>query len=419
MHVCIVEDDSFGNLYPLSHLRPVFDLRCGILTLREKILSHISADSCSLAVRPVLLPLMRENNPAQTIGTDPAIGEDVLYVNGRVVMNRKAARRMMKERRDAVFMSGESVAALRLTGARVPGEPSPAALLKGEEIPDSLRRVDIDVRMVSFPWDIIYCAGSEIEHDIAAVGGSGAHQSGNVHRTAVLIGKKSIRIEKKSRIGPGVVLDASGGPVVIGRGVTIQANAVLYGPVSVGDGSLVKAGARICPGTVIGPVCKVAGEVEHSVFQGFANKAHDGYLGHSFISPWVNLGAGTTTSNLKNTYGTVRAMVNGNMRDSDRMFLGLTAGDHVKTGINTTLDTGTVIGVASNIFGAGLPPKYLPSFSWGSPGNFVPFRLDKALAIAATVMERRSVALTEAYAELMKEVFKATIHERAGDTTTV
>jgi UDP-N-acetylglucosamine diphosphorylase/glucosamine-1-phosphate N-acetyltransferase len=228
----------------------------------------------------------------------------------------------------------------------------------------------------------------------------------------VLANRKQIAIGEGTVVDPGAVIDARNGPVWIGRNVTIMPGAVLEGPCAIGEGSIVRIHAKIYPGTTIGPVCKVGGEIEGSIMLSHSNKQHDGFLGDSYLAMWVNLGAGTTNSNLKNTYGTVRVAVNGEEIDTGRMFVGVIAGDHVKTGINSSLNTGTIIGPSSNIFGGGIPPKYIPAFSWGGSQGFVTYDVEKALAVAKTVMGRRGVEITEAYRETFRRVYETTRHER-------
>ena len=420
MHIGIFEDESFRNFLPLTFLRPVFDLRCGALTLREKILAHLPTDSLTLFLRPSLLDLAGEENPSASFAFDPALTSEMLIVNGRCIMNRTVARKIMKTKGEAIFVSGETFVAARLAGANL--ESAVSAIRSGLSagmFDEVIPRVELDVPLVSYPWDLLYSLETEITNDIAflAAKTKSSKKGKGIHRNAVLIGRKNIFVGKKSEVGPGVVLDASDGPIYIGQGVKILPNAFVAGPATIGDGTLVKAGARIYGHTSIGPVCKVAGEIEHSIFQSHANKAHDGYVGHSFIASWVNLGAGTTTSNLKNTYGSIKAVIDGKSIDSGRMFLGLTAGDHVKTGINATLDTGTVIGVSSNMFGTSLPPKSIPSFTWGSDGELGTYDCERAVGVAEKVMARRSVVCTEAYKSLLREVYKTTEHERTGNTT--
>jgi UDP-N-acetylglucosamine diphosphorylase/glucosamine-1-phosphate N-acetyltransferase len=317
-------------------------------------------------------------------------------------------------------MSGGIVVAARLSGSNLEKALTSIGSGLSERLFDeAVPRVETEIPIASYPWDLLYSLETEITNDIVFLAASRkvSKKGKGVHRTAVLIGRKNILLGKKSEIGAGVVLDASDGPISIGQSVKILPHAFVAGPATIGDGTVVRAGTRIYGQTAIGPVCKVAGEIEHSIFQSHANKAHDGYVGHSFIGSWVNLGAGTTTSNLKNTYGNVKAVIDGKSVDSGRMFLGLTAGDHVKTGINTALDTGTVIGISSNIYGTALPPKNVPSFSWGSAGHLADYDCERAIAVAEKVMARRSIVCTETYKDLLRNVFRTTGNERDGHTT--
>ena len=164
----------------------------------------------------------------------------------------------------------------------------------------------------------------------------------------------------------------------------------------------------------MGQQCKVGGEVEETIFQRFSNKQHDGFLGHAFVGEWCNFGADTNNSDLKNNYSTVSVWSEGAWRDSGSMFVGLMMGDHAKTGINSSLNTGTVVGVSCNLFGAGLPPKFVPSFSWGSADALTTYQLDKALETAERVMARRNVTLSVAEADLLRHIYHATAAERGG-----
>jgi UDP-N-acetylglucosamine diphosphorylase/glucosamine-1-phosphate N-acetyltransferase len=191
-----------------------------------------------------------------------------------------------------------------------------------------------------------------------------------------------------------------------------MSGAVVRGPVAIGDGSTVKARAVIYGPASIGPGCKIGGESDSVILQAHANKQHDGFLGHSYLGAWVNLGAGTTTSNLKNTYGTIRVASGDERLDTGRMFLGLIAGDHVKTGINTPLDTGTIIGPSSSVFGGMMPPKDVPAFSWGDGRRLTGYDPERALAVAVRVMARRKVVATDAYTALFRQVYSRTSDDR-------
>jgi UDP-N-acetylglucosamine diphosphorylase/glucosamine-1-phosphate N-acetyltransferase len=259
----------------------------------------------------------------------------------------------------------------------------------------------------------VYANESELASDFTLLKKNPASKSQQVHKSAALINRRNIWIGRRANLGAGVVLDASNGPIYVGNDVRIFPTAVIEGPCYIGDGTLIKIGAKVYGNTSIGSMCKVGGEVEHSILHSHCNKQHDGFLGHSYTAPWVNLGAGTTTSNLKNTYGSVRVHVNGQQVDSGKMFVGLVAGDHVKVGINGTIDTGTVIGPSSNIYGTGLFPKYIPPFSWGASSSFSTYDLERAINVASTVMSRRGVTMSDEYKKLFRYIYELTSNERA------
>jgi UDP-N-acetylglucosamine diphosphorylase / glucose-1-phosphate thymidylyltransferase / UDP-N-acetylgalactosamine diphosphorylase / glucosamine-1-phosphate N-acetyltransferase / galactosamine-1-phosphate N-acetyltransferase len=202
------------------------------------------------------------------------------------------------------------------------------------------------------------------------------------------------------------VLDATAGPILIGRRASIQAFTRLAGPCFIGEGSTITGGD--IRGSSIGPVCKVRGELSSSIFLGYGNKGHDGFVGHSLIGEWVNLGAGTTTSNLKNTYGPVSVHTPAGVRETGMQFLGTLFGDHAKTGIGLRLTTGTIVGAGANIYGAAMPPKLVPPFAWGDAAPYASWDIEKFLVVAERVMARRSVAMTPA----MRRALVAAFEER-------
>jgi UDP-N-acetylglucosamine diphosphorylase/glucosamine-1-phosphate N-acetyltransferase len=235
---------------------------------------------------------------------------------------------------------------------------------------------------------------------------------GLVYEGAHLVNPSNIVIGAGSKIKPGVVLDAEGGPIYIGSNVTVFPNAVIEGPAFVGDRSLIKVGAKIYEHTSIGEVCKVGGEVEASVIHSFSNKQHDGFLGHAYLGMWVNLGADTNNSDLKNNYGSVKVIIDGQTIDSGSMFMGLVMGDHSKSSINSMFNTGTVVGVSSNVFGSGFPPKSVPSFAWGGGEAIKTYDLERALLVARRVMGRRKLELSACEEAVLRTVFDLTKHER-------
>ncbi|GBD06801.1 Bifunctional protein GlmU [bacterium HR21] len=200
-------------------------------------------------------------------------------------------------------------------------------------------------------------------------------------------------IAPTAELAPGVVLDAREGPIIIEEGAIVQPQVVLFGPCSVGKHSLLRAHATIGRFTAIGEHCRIGGEIAHSVVHAYANKQHEGFVGHSYLGEWVNLGAGTTTSNLKNTYGSVRLRLPSGERETGLQFLGTLCGDHTKTAIGTRLRTGAVLGVSANILTGGMDARLVPSFSWGDAAHPQPYQLDKALEVARRVMARRNRCL--------------------------
>lgn len=202
-------------------------------------------------------------------------------------------------------------------------------------------------------------------------------------------------------------MNSETGPIYIGRNAEIMEGSCVRGPFVLGESATLKMGTKIYGATTIGPYSKVGGEVSNSVIMGYTNKGHDGFIGNSVIGEWCNLGADTNCSNLKNNYGSVRVW---NYRlekmvDTGLQFCGLIMGDHSKTGINTMLNTGTVVGVAANIFGGGFPDKFIPSFSWGGAHGFETFELDKAFEVAERMMDRRGVKFTDADREILRHIY--------------
>ena len=270
----------------------------------------------------------------------------------------------------------------------------------GEHAPDSGSPASMTVRgsLLEGPWSLMARNADRIRTDLSIGSGapSGSAKNGTtaapleelpagVHR----LGDHPVTVGNDVRIDPQVVLDTWEGPIHLGDGTRVAPFTHLVGPIWVGEGSTL-LGGRIAESS-IGPQCKVHGEVEASVIAGFSNKAHDGYLGHAVMGHWVNLGAGTTNSDLKNNYSPVRIELGGDRSlDTGLLKVGVFLGDHVKTGIGTMLNTGTVVGAGSNLFGGTMPPRWIPAFSWGSGDRLVPYRLDRFLEVAERAMARRS-----------------------------
>ena len=210
-------------------------------------------------------------------------------------------------------------------------------------------------------------------------------------------------------------LNDDDGPIIVDKDVTIMEGAMIRGPVHICKGSIIKMGAKIYGPTVIGPYCKIGGEVSNCIFLGYSNKAHEGFLGHSIIGEWCNIGAGTSNSNLKNNYDTVKIWDYSKKKfnDSKQQFLGMSMGDHSKCAINTSFNTGTTIGVNCNIFGAGFPRNYIPSFSWGGTAGYKEYDIEKAINTAKIVMNRRNINMSTEYEKMLRKVFSMTADFRS------
>ena len=396
MNIVLFEDDGFRGLLPLVWTRPAFELRCGRDRLIDKIRAHLGPRIIRLLTRPELGAVLGDRWKLDS-------PEDKLpwcFVNARLLATGNVLCPPVGK---AWTQNGWLIAATLA--------PQDGAALEADMFLDEQRLADWAsaferveppdrIRLIRYPWDLVHANGEEIERQFT---GGGEHL-GDIHSGAHLINGGQIHIAENVRIKPGAVLDASDGPILIERGALIEPNAVIQGPAIVGCDSIVRPGAVLREASTIGPVCKVGGEIEASIFQGYSNKQHDGFLGHSFIGEWVNFGADTVTSDLKNTYGTIRVKLNGVGVESGQHFIGSTIGDHAKTGIGTILPTGCVIGVAANVFTQVAVPKFVPSFAWLAGGAMEHYRLEKAIAIARTVMGRRNKHLTDAERELLEHI---------------
>jgi UDP-N-acetylglucosamine diphosphorylase/glucosamine-1-phosphate N-acetyltransferase len=275
---------------------------------------------------------------------------------------------------------------------------------------DILPVTTIDTESIHYQWDAMMLAPKAIAESF---GFFSKQLKETLPGHVFALNVDRILTGRNCEFAPGIVLDASKGPIIIESDVQIMAHSFVQGPCHIGKGSIIKAGAQIYSGTVLGPVCKIGGEVEQSIFHGYANKQHQGFVGHSYVGEWVNLGALTTTSDLKNTYGEIDVLLRGKKVQTGLRFLGALIGDHTKTAIGTCLSTGTVIGIHSSIHDIGeFPPKEISSFCWGtkelSNSNNGIYELEKALAIAEIVMNRRGKLITSAQKQLFRQEFNKT-----------
>jgi len=409
-NICIIEDDKYENFLPLVYMRPVYDLRTGILTLREKIEHLFPFTNVFLQCRKYLEEKVRILNPGKHVNDLTDIDE-CLFINGRVVLNSKTVEKILKSG-DAVYYAGGDYAGAKLSGKSFEKVKTDFNSLFNPTNFEELDKIEIEAVMINYPWDLISKNSEQIINDFVFHKSEKKNINGKIYHGSHLLNPFNIYIGDGTTVKPGAVIDAEDGPVYIGKNVNIMPNAVIIGPCYIGDNSIIKAGAKIYQNTSIGEYCKIGGEVEGSIILSYANKQHDGFLGHSYISSWCNLGADTNTSDLKNNYANVVVNINGKEVDTGSKFIGLIMGDHSKCSINTMFNTGTICGISSNIFGSGFPSKNISSFSWGGSDSFTEYNFEKAVEVAKIVMKRRNVEFTSADEKLFKHVFEITSHLR-------
>ena len=418
MNLCLYEDPAAHAFGPLALLRPVFGLRCGAFTLVEKLVRAFPDAPLTLMVRPELEEWTRTLYPTAQVGEPPA--EETLFLNGRLCLtDDEMLHFLAASPSEASFLSKGTLFAAKVAGTRVghvarhlrAGEPETA-------FQDLRYPAEVNAFLADSAADLIRWSPRQIVQDFRYAFEAGTVR-GAVDAGAHVLQPEAVHIARGARVMAGAVVNAEGGPVLIQENAVVEPLAIIEGPAVIGERSRVKAGAQIRAGSVLGPACRVGGEVEATIFQGFANKQHDGFVGHSFIGEWVNLGAGTITSDLKNNYSNVRFYRDAEAWsarrgiDSGQRLLGSVIGDFTKTGIGATLPTGGVVGVGCNLYGTALQPAYVPSFVWGTPDALDEHRIDAMIETAARAMERRQAELRVEFDSLIRQAFDDTRDDRA------
>jgi UDP-N-acetylglucosamine diphosphorylase/glucosamine-1-phosphate N-acetyltransferase len=399
MHVVIFEGNRWPSFAPLSLSRPVFMLRCGLGTILDQQIRALRPTRLTLWVRPKLAEYCRRNVvpnlPVPTKINEPLDDEPALLSSGRSIhLQRFAIPREPSVILDDGPAEGKASALVRQALVHSPGLTHQDCLLRS---PAWMKLMDLpqtapQSRLPQYVWDLTRWNEEAIIADAVDLCGEGAdHPAGPYH----MVHAENIHLASNVKIDPGVVLDASKGPIVIDAGASLGANSVLQGPCHVGPYSAISPLSYIRGGTSIGPGCKIGGEVGNSIILGNTNKVHDGYLGDSYLGEWVNLGAGTTTSNLKNTYGSITMRIGPREIPTERRFLGSMIGDHTKTAIGTRLMTGSYIGYCCLLAGSALPPKYIPSFTFWTDKGTERYRMEKAREVMTQVLGRRGKEWTE------------------------
>jgi UDP-N-acetylglucosamine diphosphorylase/glucosamine-1-phosphate N-acetyltransferase len=385
MNYILFDGPARNNLLPFTFTRPVADIRIGILTIREKWEAYLDS-------------------------TTTTVTEDYL-----------SDKYPMVEMDENVMINASYLPTLELV-EMVKNLKENQAIFKGEDViafftKDNQEEVDFetyealeyhdDSIKIEHTWDIFSKNGGALQEDFNLL--TEGRKSKPIPPTNNVIDPENIFIEEGAKL-EFVTLNASTGPIFIGKNAEIMEGSIIRGPFALCEGGVVKLGTKIYGPTTVGPYSKIGGEVSNSVLFAYSNKGHDGFLGNSVLGEWCNLGADTNTSNLKNNYEEVKLWdyQSESFAKTGLQFCGLMMGDHSKAGINTMFNTGTVVGVSANIFGSGFPRNFVPSFSWGGSSGFTTYLTKKAFEVAKKVMDRRHVEFTEQDKAILEHVFEET-----------
>ena len=400
MRIVFFEDIHARDFTPLAQLRPVFELLCGCFSARERVLRHLPTAAWGALVRPELAELYRSQQPAAVVNDPPALEDGPsLLVNGRWLADPSDLERA------TVGIVDDQIAWVCI-------DPAEASLLDERSWHDSIQRI-ASVRtsrvaaagvMLRYPWDLVSRNRNQLIQDIPAHF-TPANSAGD--QVAMLGPTAAISIDNTAQIDPFVVIDARSGPVRIEANARIQSFTRIEGPCFVGrESQLFRALVR--GGTTIGPVCRIGGEIEETIFHGYANKYHEGFVGHSYVCPWVNIGAIATTSDLRNDYGPISVPLDGEPVPSGCNKLGSFIGDHARVAVDSMFNAGSSVGVMATILpGGSLLPTYVPAFAQVWFGNLADRTdLARSLETARIAMSRRGVRLSTAEQQLLEDLYR-------------
>src|SRR5690554_593851 len=385
MNYILFDGNVRNQLLPFTFTRPVADIRIGILTIREKW-EHLLGFTTSTVTEDYL----SDKYPFVEL-------EKNILINASFLPSENLANIVKGlEENQAVFFEEEPIAFFASEGQEVDFETF-----------DVIQYAYNDVLRIEYTWDIFSKNAEAIKRDFEML--TEGRESEPIPEGIWAKNPENIFIEEGASI-EFCTLNASEGPIYIGKDAEIMEGALVRGPFALCQHATLKMGAKIYSGTTIGPHSKVGGEVSNSIIFGYSNKGHDGFLGNSVLGEWCNLGADTNNSNLKNNYAEVRLWnyESEGFAKTGLQFCGLMMGDHSKCGINTMFNTGTVVGVSANIFGSGFPHNFVPSFSWGGSNGFTTYKTNKAFEVAKVVMARRKVEFTEVDSNILEHIFEET-----------
>jgi UDP-N-acetylglucosamine diphosphorylase/glucosamine-1-phosphate N-acetyltransferase len=388
MHYILFDDTCRDRLLPFTHTRPVADVRCGILTMRARWELYIKEQTTTLSEA-----YLQQVYPLHT-------GSDNVYINGAVFATNSLMTAIQGLQPGHKLTHGNVVIAAR----------SAEDILDIKEFHNQINTLptqhfDGDIYSLQNVWDIFALNDRALRDDYQLL--TKGRKSAPIPEGVTVTGKEHVFIEDTARIYAGCIINATTGPVYVGEDAEILEGTLIRGPLAACAHSFIKMGAKIYGATTIGPGCKVGGEINNTMFFANSNKAHDGYLGNAVIGEWCNLGADTNASNLKNNYDEIKIWdeaANTSVR-TGLTFCGLLMGDHSKCGINTMFNTGTIVGVSCNLFGAGFPEKFVRSFSWGGSEGITAYDFNRAMETAGRMMARRQMQLSEAEKQMYRHIY--------------
>lgn len=385
----LFDDLSRDRLLPFTFIRPVAEIRLGILTIREKWEMWLHS-----AISALTKDYLQEKYPLVQ-------GDLNVLINGAITPNAELVEEIEALKPGEALVKEALLIAVCLDHSEL-GEfdyTVPPGFAEIQTLSNFLR--------ITRPWHLFYYNGQELisDYELVTAGKTSISLSStnNFIRPDRIFAEEGVKMEY-------VTLNASTGPIYLGRNTEIMEGALIRGPFALCEGAIVKMGAKIYGPTTLGPFSKVGGEVTNSILFAYSNKVHEGYMGNSAIGEWCNIGADSNTSNLKNNYTRVKVWdyVTGRAEDTGLQFCGLMMGDYSKCGINTMFNTGTVVGISSNIYGAGFPGNFIPSFSWGGAAGFETYRVDKSFETIEKAMMSRNLSLSETDRKIIASVFKVT-----------
>lgn len=391
----LYDDAAARGFEPFALTRPASELRAGAELIRKRWERAFGAKATGFIAAPHLATFDEPHAP-RALCSDADVVPGSIVANSRFVPSLNSARMDPKAR---VWRSDGKVVAVRLSSSEHASRFGEGQLSLEELAQARAKAEEVAGRWIANVWDLIGTLVTQLQEDIPTLG---IELDVETPRDCVVVGGHPLFCEAGAKIEPHVVFDVSAGPILIRRGAEVPAFTRITGPCFIGEDCVI-VGDRISSSS-LGEVSKIRGEVSNTIVLGHSNKGHTGFVGHSYLGRWVNLGAGTTTSNMKNTYGPVQLQTAGGLQNTGQQFLGSFFGDYSKTGIGTMLTTGTIVGAGANVFGSGLPPKSVPPFAWGDGERY---EIAKFLEVAARMMARRHVALTDDACRLLRAAHDA------------